>query len=248
MLKREIYKGYKETIKAFDIDISQTNTMNKIRSEIYRLCYEGTIKILNEELQQIAINNHIEYLEWLNTADIRKEEFRKKCSENASGRKHSEENKIEISKRVKKWIEDNPEKHKEKMDKINKNPEKIRKMAEKHRGMKRSDETRKNISDSLKGKRGTITGKISIYNPTTLEQKFIDKDSSMPDGWLKGNPNTKRPKGTLYNDGNVAKMFIDVNSVPDGWVKGGLPRKRKQGIQLVIVHEHDFHDAVADAT
>ena len=223
----EIYKGYKETIQAFNIKDTNKNKINNRRSEIYRLCYEGKIQILNEEMHNIAIKNHTEYLEWIETADIRKEEFRKKCSINASGRKHSEENKIEMSNRVKKWIKDNPEKHKEKMEKINKNPEKIRKMAEKHRGMKRSDEAKKNISNSLKGKPGSTKGKISIYNQITLEQKFIEKDNDIPDGWTKGNPNTRKPKGTLYNDGNISKMFINIDDVPDGWVKGGLPKKKK---------------------
>jgi len=38
------------------------------------------------------------------------------------------------------------------MQEVNRNPEKIRKTAEKHTGMKRSEETCKNISESLKGK------------------------------------------------------------------------------------------------
>lgn len=65
---------------------------------------------------------------------------------------NSDVRKNKLSKGIKKWISDNPEAHMERMLKINKNPEKIRKMAEKHRGMKRSDEARKNISESLKGK------------------------------------------------------------------------------------------------
>lgn len=61
----------------------------------------------------------------------------------------------------------------------NKNPEKIEKMAEKHRGMKRTDEAKKNISESKKGK-------IAIHNIETKKYKFIDKNSFVPDGWAVG--------------------------------------------------------------
>lgn len=75
-------------------------------------------------------------------------------------------------------------------DKINKNPEKIRKTAEKHRGMKRSSESRKRMSDSqrkyFENHFAQNKGKIWIHNPITKEKRYINKDESIPEGWLLG--------------------------------------------------------------
>lgn len=63
------------------------------------------------------------------------------------------ESRIEkMSKGIKTWINDNPEKHMERMLKINKNPEKIAKMAAKQTGRPQTEERKKNISKSLIGK------------------------------------------------------------------------------------------------
>lgn len=65
---------------------------------------------------------------------------------------NSDERKEKLSIGIKKWIEENPELHYERMMKINKNPEKIRKMAEKQTGRPQTKERRDNISKSLMGK------------------------------------------------------------------------------------------------
>jgi hypothetical protein len=96
-----------------------------------------------------------------------------------------------ISEKIKKWITENPEKHKERMLKINKNPDKIKKMAEKHKGMKRSDNARNNISIAAKknhAKNPNLCGKgcIYIYNPKNGESKRFDKKEKIPEGWMKG--------------------------------------------------------------
>jgi hypothetical protein len=96
-----------------------------------------------------------------------------------------------ISEKIKKWIEENPEKHKERMLKINKNPEKIKKMAEKHKGMKRSEECKKNISIAAKenhAKNPNLCGKgcIYIYNPMSGESKRFNKIEKIPCGWMHG--------------------------------------------------------------
>lgn len=96
-----------------------------------------------------------------------------------------------ISEKIKKWIEENPEKHKERMLKINKNPEKIKKMAEKHRGMKRSEEGKKNISIAAKenhAKNPNLCGKgcIYIYDPVSGESKRFNKIEKIPCGWVRG--------------------------------------------------------------
>jgi hypothetical protein len=59
--------------------------------------------------------------------------------------------KEKVSVGIKTWIQNHPEEHAIKMNSINKNPKKIEKTANKHRGMKRTEETKKNVSESLKG-------------------------------------------------------------------------------------------------
>lgn len=96
-----------------------------------------------------------------------------------------------ISQKIKKWIDENPEKHHERMMKINKNPEKIKKMADTHRGMKRSDEAKKNISEAAKKnhkKNPLLCGRgcFYIHNPNNGEIKRLKRKEEIPDGWLKG--------------------------------------------------------------
>ena len=102
---------------------------------------------------------------------------------------------LKVSKGVNKWIKDNPDKHYERMLKINHNPEKIKRMAEAHTGMKRSDIARKNISEGIKNyhknnieesKRISGKGCIYINNPSTGEAKRIRKFEQIPSGWVRG--------------------------------------------------------------
>ncbi len=153
-------------------------------------------------------------------------------SENArerfSGKKLSSKQKTAICTSNKKWIEENPEKHYERMMKINKNPEKIAKTAEKHRGMKRSPEACKNISESIKGIPSSIKGKIQINNPLTEKNRYIGKDEPIPEGWVLGaSAKMKAPRGKSYTDGITYKLFKNVEDVPEGWVLGGPPKKKK---------------------
>ena len=74
-----------------------------------------------------------------------------------------------ISERIKSWITDNPEKHMEKMLKINKNPDKIAKMAAKQTGRPQTEERKKNISKSLMGKSlGEKNGNFMGYYTTPI--------------------------------------------------------------------------------
>jgi uncharacterized FAD-dependent dehydrogenase len=93
---------------------------------------------------------------------------------------------VKRGRSISKWIADNPEKHKERMDKINKNPEKIAKSSAKHLGSKRSEETRKNISDSLKGNEPAAKGKIFIVNHAEKKRMIIEKGDPIPPGWVRG--------------------------------------------------------------
>lgn len=88
------------------------------------------------------------FLSEINTGKVPTEEQRQKMRDNSASRgiPKSEEFKQHLSDlftgRECPWVQE-----------TNRNPEKIRKTAEKHRGMKRSEETCKNISESLKGKK-----------------------------------------------------------------------------------------------
>ena len=102
-------------------------------------------------------------------------------SEFRKGKKKPEGFGEKVSKRLK-----GVARPKEVVDKINKNPEKIRKTAEKHRGMKRSEEARKNISRSKKGKPARNKGEIWYFDPINKEAKSFMNNEIPPSNWIKG--------------------------------------------------------------
>lgn len=157
--------------------------------DVHKLVYDGVITYCSEYLQHSAIQRYLKRYNFLNDHEARKkakEKLSLLCSERFKGVSKTKESNEKRGKSIKSWIENNPEKHSERMLKINKNPEKIKKTAEKHRGMKRSDETRKNISNSLKGKPSKIKGMIWIHNTETNERKFVEHNSEIPEGWNRG--------------------------------------------------------------
>jgi len=122
--------------------------------------------------------------------------------------------------KIKHWIRNNPEKHKERMDKINKNPDKIAKTAAKHSGMKRSPETIKNISESLKGSIPYNLGKKYMHNSVTGEiQEFA---SELPAGWKLGTGCSNGPKNkkAYFNSETLQIKFYVEDSEPFGWSLG----------------------------
>jgi len=140
---------------------------------------------------------------------------------------------------IKKWIKENPEKHKERMLKINKNPEKIKKMADKHRGMKRSEESKKNIKDGILKSRennkelvSKISGKgsIYIYNKISNIFKRHNPDIPIPDGWIKGTGKKCIEKYIFICDPttNKIKRHPISQDIPTGWIKGGGRKHRKK--------------------
>jgi len=150
------------------------------------------------------------------------------------------ERKEKLSIKNKKWIKENPELHKARMDKINKNPEKIKKMADAHRGMKRSDESKANISNGQKDamekdpemkKRRSGTGMVYIHNPITKQTKRLSKEFDIPEGWIKGSgPKNKSSyknlnKGSFFITNPITKQRKRLQKgepILDGWVKGRL--------------------------
>jgi hypothetical protein len=149
----------------------------------------------------------------------------------------------EINKRkgagIKKWIEENSEKHKEKMLKINKNPEKIKKMAEKHKGMKRSEEAKRNIRNGILKSREInkesaykLSGKgsIYIYNENNNICKRHNPDVPIPDGWKKGTNKKPIEKYIFICDQatNKIKRHPVSDEIPIGWIKNGGKKHRKK--------------------
>lgn len=93
----------------------------------------------------------------------------------------------------------------------------------------------KNHSSEAREKmRKSKLGRIWIHNPTTQEEKFILKDSDIPEGFVKGvSPNRFGSKTTLgmiwvYNPETKERKFISGDSeIPEGFVRG-VPKKPKK--------------------
>lgn len=204
---------YREVFDYFNIN------ENTDRDNYFKLCelvYNKVIIPKSIFLKSIILNNYNKRIEFLAGADQRKIEKSQLCSERFKGVKKSEESNIKRGKSIKNWIEDNPEDHKIRMDKINKNPEKIRKTAEKHRGMKRTDETRKNISESLKGKPPSLKyGNINTGEYSTF------KKGSQPEHWELAKK--RRYINTLT--GQKKYFYYEYEEVPEGWIDA-YSRKR----------------------
>jgi len=224
------YKRYKELCEHFDFENSpefnfSTTPSKCIRMFIYRLCYEGKIKILDNKRNELAITRYTKYLHWLDTEEERKKEISRKMSERRLNVKQSEEH---VEKRVlaaKLWRENNPEIHALRMENINKNPEKIAKTAAKHRGMKRSPEACKNISDSKKGSVSSVKGKRLATHKETGIIKYFDPDEEIPNEYTTEFSGYNVGKKS-YTNGTEYKMFVE-GSEPDGWWKQGPPKKKK---------------------
>lgn len=106
-----------------------------------------------------------------------------------------------IGESHKKWILENPEKHKIRMEKINHNPEKIKKTADTHRGSKRSSEACTNIKQGI--------------------QKSLQNEAVKLRRSGKG--------GKYFHDPllGVSRRFFNKQDVPVGWEPGTGPRKTK---------------------
>lgn len=162
--------------------------------EVNKLVYEGVIRYKSEYLQKAAIQRYLKRYNFLNDHEARaaaKERLSILCRERFLGVPKTKESNEKRGKSIKKWIEENPEKHQERMLKINKNPEKIQKTAETHRGMKRSGETKRRMSEAKKGKPASNKGMIWIHNPENMERVYIQKDAQIPEGWVRGRGSRK---------------------------------------------------------
>ena len=153
---------------------------------------------------------------------------------------HNEESNALRGQAQSEWIKNNPEAHKARMDKINKNPEKIAKMAEKHRGMKRSDETCVNISEAKKAafanksdeEVGATVGRGMLYMTNLITYKSIRVP---PDYVLKENESfgvIKNPKEPLKK----RAVVTNINTWNEYWVEVGhvLESYERKGNKVAV--------------
>jgi hypothetical protein len=204
------------------IELTQNENVTT-RRRLINLIGEGAYEYLDKERQQQALN--------LYNSRLTKEEKSKLLAEKArktfSGKPLSKNQKNKIGIGVKNFIKNNPEKHQERMLKINKNPEKIEKTANKHRGMKRSQETCKKISESIKGLPSSIKGKIAAYHKETKEVKYFNDIFEIPENFIKGSVSAGIKRGVAYNNGLIVKIYKDTDEIPAGFIRGALPKPRK---------------------
>tara|TARA_R110000787_G_scaffold228917_1_gene336521 strand:+ start:2589 stop:3335 length:747 start_codon:yes stop_codon:yes gene_type:complete len=104
------------------------------------------------------------------------------------------ERREKLGSSISKWIKDNPEKHMDRMMKINTNPEKIKKTADWHRGAKRSKKGCNNIKEGINAalkdpevrKRRSGRGSKYYYDPETGVSKRYQQTDTIPPSWLPG--------------------------------------------------------------
>lgn len=204
---------YQEVFDYFGIDDSNYT------EKYFKLCSLVNDNIIVPKsifLKNILLNNYNKRVKFLDGSESRKIEKSQICSDRFKGVKKSKESNIKRGESIKNWIKHNPEDHKTRMDKINKNPDKIKKTAEKHRGMKRTDETRKNISKSLKCKPPSLKyGNINTGEFSTF------KKGSQPEHWELAKK--RRYINTLT--GQKKYFYYEYEEVPEGWIDA-YSRKR----------------------
>ena len=165
----QVFRGYSEALTHYGFVDSNSNNANKKRVFLGQLVCEGVITISNEKFRDVVVRMYEEYQSKSSSEhknDIKQLQV-EMCTKRFTGKPQTPE---QVEKRVqatKRWREENPELHREQMEKINKNPEKIRKTAEFHRGRKRSQETRNKISAAKQGQTPTTKGKTPIRNIST---------------------------------------------------------------------------------
>ena len=225
-----VFKGYSEILQYYKyIDESSKNKASKRRIFIGKLCHEGTLILSKKEIQENVIEKYLEHLEITSEESIakRKQIQAELCRERFTGKNHSEEHAQQLADGLRKWKEENPDLHIERMMKINTNPEKIRKTAEKHRGMKRSADACKNISESLKGKVPVNKGKKCYIHPETSTRIRLDPGVAPPEGYVPDGAGGKKKIGKCsYTNGKQFKLYLP-GTEPDGWWKQGPPKNRK---------------------
>lgn len=210
------YRNYGEVYKDFDVSD---------RFGIYSLVRNGELKYDSDFLQERALDTLKAHEEWVSERPLRLERKRELVSKRFSGLKKTPESNEKRSRSIKRWIEENPEAHTNRMEKINKNPDKIRKTAEKHRGMKRSEESRKRMSESSRGQVSATAGKFIVHSISTGKIEYLENGCPVPDGYRIGWPpggQKPGPKGKKahFNPNSGEIKFFSIGEAPDGWRLG----------------------------
>jgi len=215
------FDTYKEALeyerKIVTIDFIEEDTNYNLREGGYGNCALSTIQkaIISESKKQLYANNE-QYREKMNI--IFKDPIRN----------------TKIGKKVKTWILENPELHKEKMDKINYNPTKIKKTAAKHRGMKRSDEAKRNMSIShlnLSAEQKKAKSGVGCFYIINNETKEVKRHiGEIPLGWSRGSgPKKNKERYKSLNKGSFFAYNIHTGElirlqqgteIPQHYIKG----------------------------
>lgn len=160
--------------------------------DIVELFIDGKLRYASDYLTAKVFEAYEKRKKHLEDTPDRREKWKKQVSERFKGKPKTRESNIKRGASIRKWIKNNPEKHRVRMEKINKNPAKIRKMAEKQ------------------------TGKIWINNPHTAQTTRHDPSVPIPNGWVKGSG-----KQLIHNPstGQMVRAHKSL-PVPEGWVVG----------------------------
>lgn len=238
---REMHKGNKYASNANNFKIRNIETgqiyldsIELIKSESHIITHKHQlIKLIGQGIYEFVDPDR-------QTQALNLFQFREKRSKEANQRKRndvskrfkgvpkSEEHRAKIGSGSKNFIKNNPEKHKQRMDKINKNPEKIEKTAQFHRGRKRTIETRKKISAAITGMPSSTKDKVAAHHIETHKIKYFNSINDIPCEYIRGYPPDKyKNKGILYNNGSIQKFFKNEVEVPSDFIKGGLSKPRK---------------------
>ena len=198
----KVFYNKNEVVEYYNLngtDLENKRTINK-------MVFDGILKYKSNYLNDVALRQHNEYVTMINNSDSIKQKLAEECSKRFKGVPKTAESNIKRGTSIKEWIENNPDEHIERMNKINKNPEKIAKTAEKHRGMKRSLNTKINIAKSQKN------CKQRFKNLNTSEIRVFNLKTENPD------TNWEKCFYQLYIDSNESIKAIYISDkVPEGF-------------------------------
>ena len=103
------------------------------------------------------------------------------------------------------------------------------------------------IRSKIKGDKNGMFNKKWIYNPISKEQKIIDKNDSLPNGWKYGrtvqldNDTRQKTNKNLLNVSGMIKAYNPINfethyyksveNIPNGFIRGNPPLEKKYSIE-----------------
>lgn len=159
--ERELLFEYEDYLKAYEKENEIVNEEFCEDSNNYNIKIGGVVCFLHTPEAKKTMSQSLERFWSSEEGEIHREQKSKEKKELWNTKEYrekmeeifaSDERNNKLSTNLKKWINEHPEEHAIRMNKINKNPVKIEKTAQKHRGTKRTKETCENISKSLIGK------------------------------------------------------------------------------------------------